>query len=421
MDQPASPPVETVPIDRLYCSPTNPRRNDVAVPHVAASLRRFGWQQPIVARRSGEVIAGNTRLKAAQQLGMTEVPVWWFDGSDIDAAAFAIADNRSHEFAEWDDPALVRLLEELRAEDSLDGVGYDEGEIDRLIAQLDAESADLGEDRVEALPEHSASRPGDLWLLGRHRLLCGSSTSHNDVHRLLDGSAPFLMVTDPPYGVAYDPAWRNQAGLCDTKRTGAVANDDRVDWSAAYALFPGTVAYVWHAGRFAAEVATHLHGCGMEIRAQIVWRKPRFAISRGHYHWQHEPCWYAVRDGESSKWCGDRSQSTVWDIEPCTAADDEATEHGTQKPAECMGRPIRNHGTREDAVYDPFVGSGTTIVAAERLKRRCFAMELDPRYVDVAVRRWQTASGEAATLDGDGRTFDEIAAERAEGDTHEEP
>ncbi len=232
------------------------------------------------------------------------------------------------------------------------------------------------------------------------------------MRRLLGGSIPFLMVTDPPYGVNYDPEWRNQAGLCETERTGTVTNDDRVDWTAAYQLFPGTVAYVWHAGRYAAEFTTHLHHVGLQIRAQIIWRKPRFAISRGAYHWAHEPCWYSVREGSSSKWCGDRSQSTVWDIEAC--ADDEATRHGTQKPVECMGRPIRNHGTREDSVYDPFVGSGTTLIAAERLQRTCFAMELDPGYVDVVVRRWEKATGEQAVLDRDGRTFAEIAEERAE-------
>ena len=412
------PPIELVPITDLFCSPSNPRRNDQAVPHVAASLRRFGWRQPVVAKRSGEVIAGNTRLKAAQQLGMTEVPVWWFDGTDLDATAYAIADNRTSEFAEWDDAGLAALLEQLRAEDSLDGVGFDQGEIDRLVAQLDAQDADLGDDPVEEPPENPTSRTGDLWLLGQHRLLCGDSTHKENVHRLLDGAKPFLMVTDPPYGVEYDPEWRNKAGLCDTKRTGAVTNDDRVDWSAAYELFPGTVAYVWHAGRYAAEFAMSLHKCGLQIRSQIVWRKSRFAISRGHYHWAHEPAWYAVREGASSKWCGDRSQSTVWDIEPNT--DDEATRHGTQKPIECMGRPIRNHGTREDAVYDPFVGSGSTLIAAERLQRRCFAMELDPGYVDVVVRRWEKATGGKATLDHDGRTFEEVAVERQDDETAKE-
>ncbi len=406
--------IRTAPLDSLHQDPSNVRTHDgTNLDAITASLVRFGQAEPLVVQKStGRVIGGNGRLQAMKQLGWSECEIAELDIDDLNATALGIALNRTAELAGWDEPGLTRLLEQLRHEDALDGVGFDEAEIDRLVAQLDADEADLGEDSVEGPPEHPTSRSGDLWQLDRHRLLCGDSTRKEDVRRLLDGTTPFLMVTDPPYGVSYDPDWRNQAGLCETERTGTVTNDDRVDWTAAYQLFPGTVAYVWHAGRYAAEFATHLHEVGLGIRAQIIWRKPRFAISRGHYHWQHEPCWYAVREGSSSKWCGDRSQSTVWDIEPC--ADDEATRHGTQKPVECMGRPIRNHGTREDAVYDPFVGSGSTLIAAERLQRTCFAMELDPGYVDVVVRRWEKATDEQAVLDGDGRTFAEIAEERAE-------
>jgi DNA modification methylase len=386
---------------------------------ICESLARFGQAEPLVVQESsGRVIGGNGRLEAMKLLGWEKCEIVELDVDDAQARALAVALNRTAELADWNEAELTKLLEALREEDALDGVGFDEAEIDRLVAQLAAEEADLDEDSVEERPEHSSSLPGDLWLLGEHRLLCGDSTNRDDVRRLLDGATPFLMVTDPPYGVSYDPEWRNRAGISETKRTGTVSNDDRVDWTAAYELFPGTVAYVWHAGRYAAEFAEHLQSCGLEIRSQIVWRKPRFAISRGHYHWQHEPCWYAVREGKSSKWCGDRSQSTVWDIEPC--ADDEATRHGTQKPVECMGRPIRNHGTRDDAVYDPFVGSGSTLIAAERLKRRCFAMELDPGYVDVVVRRWEKATGEQATLEGDGRSFVEIAEARLLGEEPEE-
>jgi DNA modification methylase len=229
------------------------------------------------------------------------------------------------------------------------------------------------------------------------------------VNRVLAGAVPLLMVTDPPYGVSYHPEWRHDAGLNDSDCVGKVQNDDRVDWTDAYALFPGDVVYAWHAGRFAGEVAQHLAAAGFGIRAQIVWRKPTFAISRGHYHWQHEPCWYAVRDGRTSKWAGDRSQSTVWDI---SNRFPDRSEHGTQKPIECMAKPMQNHGGAADAVYDGFLGSGTTLVAAEQLGRRCFGIEIDPRYCDVAIGRWQKLTGKDATLDGDGRTFAQIAAER---------
>jgi DNA modification methylase len=167
-----------------------------------------------------------------------------------------------------------------------------------------------------------------------------------------------------------------------------------VDWTEAYKLFPGHVAYVWHAARFTADLALNLGQAGLHVRAQIIWRKPRFAIGRGHYHWQHEPCWYAVREGGSAKWCGDRTQSTVWDI---NAKDQDAeTRHGTQKPVECMARPVRNHGVKGDDVYDPFLGSGTTLIACERLGRRCYGLELSPAYCDVIVHRYENFTGKKA-------------------------
>ena len=403
--------VEWVSAGRLFCSPANPRRNDDAVPHVAASLRRFGWQQPIVARPSGEVVAGNTRFKAAQSLGLTELPVAWFDGSDLDAAAYKIADNRTHEFATWDDATLARILEQLRVEDALEGVGFSDADIDQLLADLAAgqppqELADPGPGEP---PEEPVSRLGDLWLPGDHRLLCGDSTMPDDVARLLAGERPLLMVTDPPYGVEYDPDWRNQAGVSQTARTGKVLNDDRADWTDAWRLFTGDVAYVWHAGRSCGQVAANLSQADFEIRAQIIWAKSRFALSRGNYHWQHEPCWYAVRRGATAHWVGDRTQSTIWEIG--STDDGQWTPHGTQKPLECMERPMRNHDA--PSVYEPFSGSGTSLIAAGRLRRRCFAMELDPGYVDVALRRWEQATGKQAVLEATGETFAATQSERA--------
>jgi len=237
LDKPASAPVEIVPISRLFCSPTNPRRNDDAVPHVAASIRRFGWQQPIVARRSGEVIAGNTRLKAAQQLGMTEVPVWWFDGSDLDAVAFSVADNRTHDFAQWNEPELARLLGQLRKEDSLDGVGYSTEDIDALIQQLrEQEEIDKGltDDGPDEPPAVAMARTGDLWILGEHRLLCGDSTSLKDVLRVLAGDKASLCATDPPYLVDYtgerpnDSGSRTTTACMSTTRSGSATGTARL-------------------------------------------------------------------------------------------------------------------------------------------------------------------------------------------------
>jgi DNA modification methylase len=249
-------------------------------------------------------------------------------------------------------------------------------------------------------------------LLGRHRLLCGDATSAADVARLLDGARPHLMVTDPPYGVDYDPAWRNEAGVSTTLRTGRVTNDDRADWREAWALFPGDVAYVWHAGVHARTVIESLEAAGFVIRSQIVWAKPRLVLGRGDYHWQHEPCLYAVRKGATGHWQGARDQTTLWQIAMVGAEDDAETVHGTRKPLECMRRPIVNNSAPGATVYDPFLGSGTTLIAAELTGRVCVAMEIDPRYCDVTIERWQRLTRSAAILDGDGRSFADLKDQR---------
>jgi len=228
--------------------------------------------------------------------------------------------------------------------------------------------------------------PGAIFAISgnaEHRIMVGDSTDPDTVAALLDGAEPFLMVTDPPYGVDYTPAWREIVGV---RREGRVANDDRVDWREAYDLFPGRVAYVWHAGRYVAEVILSLAGAGLLLKSQIVWRKPSSIIGRGHYHWSHEPCLFAARSG-SVKWKGGTTESSVWDINHRASDQEHKGNHGTQKPLECMGRPIRNHGTATDAVYDPFLGSGTTTVAAERLGRPSFGMEIDPIYAAVCLER----------------------------------
>jgi DNA modification methylase len=230
------------------------------------------------------------------------------------------------------------------------------------------------------------------------------------VARLLGEVRPHLMVTDPPYGVSYDPGWRNRSGLSATKRTGKVLNDDRADWREAWALFPGEVAYVWHGALHAAMVAGSLEAAGFAVRSQIIWAKERLVLSRGDYHWQHEPCWYAVRAKGKGHWSGDRRQTTLWQI--ASRDQDAATVHGTQKPVEAMRRPMLNNASRGQAVYEPFSGSGTSIIAAETTGRVCLAMELDPAYVDVAVTRWQDFTGETAVLEGEGLTLEQARAAR---------
>ena len=316
-------------------------------------------------------------------------------------------DNRSHEEAAWDMDLLPLELEDLKALSfDLELTGFDDQELGRLLSYEGMQGL-TDENAVPEAPEQPRSKLGDVWLLGNHRLVCGDCTDPAIVAKCLGQVKPHLMVTDPPYGVQYDPAWRNDAGV-NKQRRGAVANDERCDWSEAWALFPGSVVYCWHAGKHAAVVQESLERCGFEIRSQIIWAKNRFALSRGNYHWQHEPCWYAVKTGGDAQWLGDRSQSTLWQIQ----VENLDTNHGTQKPVECMRRPMLNNSSPGQAVYEPFCGSGTSIIAAEQTGRICYAIELNPIYVDVAVKRWQEFTGQKAKLEATGEAFDAVAPEQ---------
>jgi DNA modification methylase len=406
--------VENWPVDRVIPYARNPRRNEAAVAKVAASIREFGFRQPIVVDHAGVIIVGHTRLMAAQRLGLAAVPVHVAEGlTPAQVKAYRLADNRTHEEAEWDTELLSLELGDLRDLDfDLGLTSFDDDEIARALAEGAEGLTDP--DDVPAVPESPVTRPREVWLLGRHRLVCGDCTDATTVARALDGVVPHLMVTDPPYGVEYDPAWRERAGLVGGGGArGMVLNDDRADWREAWALFPGEVAYVWHGALHAPVVAESLEACGFAIRAQIIWDKTRLVIGRGDYHWQHEPAWYAVRKGRTGHWTGDRTQTTVWPI----AHFKSDTGHGTQKPVACMQRPIENNSCPGQAVYDPFCGSGTTIIAAEMGGRACHAAELDPAYVDVTLTRWQAFTGQSAILEASGASFDEVTAERTAGTT----
>ncbi len=401
--------VETWPVARLIPYARNPRKNDTAVEQMCGAIKEFGFRIPIVAKSDGTVVDGHLRLKAAQRMGLTDVPVALADDlSEAQIKAFRLLANRSANWAAWDDELLSLEFQDLRDLGfDLGLTGFDAGEIAAFLA--DPVGGLTDPDDVPTVPEHPVSRLGDVWVLGGHRLICGDCTDPTTVERVLAGVTPHLMVTDPPYGVEYDPTWRNRAGVSASARTGAVLNDHRADWREAWALFPGDVAYVWHGALHAATVADSLTACGFAIRAQIVWAKERLVMSRGHYHWQHEPAWYAVRG--TGHWTGDRKQTTLWSIP--SRDQDAVTTHGTQKPVECMRRPMLNNSCPGQAVYEPFSGSGTTIIAAETTGRVCHAIELDPKYVDVAVTRWQAFTGKEALLDGTDRTFAAIAGERA--------
>ena len=408
--------IETWCLSKLAPYARNARRNDHAVDRMVASIQEFGCRIPLLARSNGEIIDGHLRLKAALKMGLNEIPVIVCDDwTEAQVKAFRLLVNRSATWADWDTELVALEIQELKSLDfDVELTGFDPIEIDEFLfaGQSTAEEA------VLEVPGEAVTQLGDRWRCGQHLVLCGDATNQEAVRLLLSTAKPVLMVTDPPYGVSLDPTWRERAGLGRQRQVGRIRNDNQVDWSKAWQLFDGDVAYIWHAGVHAAEVARGLESVGFRIRAQIIWAKQHFALGRGDLHWQHEPCWYCVREGKSSHWCGDRTQSTLWtvpNLNPIGGLRDEAaTGHSAQKPIELMRRPILNNTQRGEIVYEPFLGSGTTLIAAELTERICYGLEIDPRYVDLIVRRWQQLTGHQAVLEADGRSFDDVCTERAD-------
>lgn len=402
-----------VALDLLKPYENNARtHSDEQVAEIAASVKEFGWTTPLLVSRETvpgsdefiyRIIAGHGRLKAATLLGMTGVPCIDCTGlSPAQLRALVLADNKIALNAGWDKKLLKSELLDL-PDNLLNLTGFDAIELNALIGRV---IPIVGEDDSPSTPGAAVTVPGDCWLLGSHRVKCGDATSATDTADVLIGAIPNLMVTDPPYGVEYDAEFRNDIRRADGSRVGAravgkVMNDDRADWREAWALFPGKIAYVWCASMFNDVVIASLEACDFKRRAQIIWAKNQLAIGRGDYHWQHEPCWYAVKG--TGNWTGDRSQSTLWEIDKPSKSE---TGHSTQKPVECMRRPMQNNSLPGDIVYDPFLGSGTSIIAAESCGRVCYGLELNPAYVDVIVRRWQEFSGKKAVHAATAALFD---------------
>jgi DNA modification methylase len=369
-------------LSQLKLNEANPRFiKDDKFKKLIASIKDFPKMmelRPIVYDPVGNVIlGGNMRYRALVELGYKEIPDAWTKPADQltddEKQRFIIEDNVG--FGEWDWDMLANEWDE----EELKGWGMD--------IPVNFNTGEVHEDDYEVPDDIETDIVlGDIFEIGQHRLLCGDSTRAEDVEKLLQGKEPYLIVTDPPYGVVYDANWRNEADRANGRPIGAMAtmkvnNDDNAYWSETWSLSPSKVAYVWHAGRHAKTVQESLEACEFIIRSQVIWVKNNIVISRGDYHWKHEPCWYAVKKGNKGNWAGDRKQTTVWDIDKPLKSE---TGHSTQKPVECMARPIKNH---DGDVYDPFLGSGTTMVAAHQLNRKCYGMEIDPKYCQVIIER----------------------------------
>jgi DNA modification methylase len=429
----AAPGIRTFKLSQLKAAEYNPRTiDDAAMAGLTKSIERFGCVEPIVVNVRGganRIVGGHQRLKALAALGVKQCICVTVNCNEADEKLLNLSLNNpliQGQFIEQIGEYIAALQKEIPRDSAF---------LDMRIAELADEIQASGkegltpDDQIPEPPKKPKTKTGDLYILGQHKLFCGDSTSKESVAACLQKERPLLMVTDPPYGVQYDPAWRHKIGVNNSTRTGAVANDNRASWSEAFNLFHPDVAYIWHSGLHAMEVERSLSACGLELRAQIIWVKQRFVLSRGHYHWRHEPCFYAVRGNGGGQWRGNRKHSTVWadiidhfaempdmlvceiDAETLYAfeagrttvwriAYDKGTEtiHSTQKPVECMARPMRHNSSEGDAVCDPFLGTGSSIIAAEKFNRRCFGMEIDPIYCDVIVRRWEEYTGKKAEL-----------------------
>jgi DNA modification methylase len=376
-----------------------------------AAERGLTEARPVIARRSDNVvIAGNMRVAGARELGWETIPTVFVDVDELRAATWMFLDNR--QFGEDDEDLAAELLAELKERGGdLELTGFARAETDALLRRLLRRDRDP--DLVLPLTaEEPESKLGCVYELGAHRVMCGDATNPEHVRALLDGAAPILLATDPPYGIGLDNGWRDRAGI--NRRSGSaggrgggqpregyahtsIVGDDRCDWSGAYELVPSlSVAYVWVASARACAVEAGLERIGFGVRQQIIWDKGLFTLSRQHYHWAHEPCLYATRKGGRVPWYGLRNQSTVWRaaspkmvMASADGAADARLDHATQKPVALFTTPITNHLGEGGLVYDPFAGSGTSVIAAELTGRICYALELDPRCCDLIRRRWQ--------------------------------
>lgn len=385
----------------------NPRRNTSAIGPVAKSIQRFGWTNPILARRADKVVvAGHTRLEAAKSLKLDKVPVIWLDLDPVSSRLYNLADNKLAEVAEWDAGALADMLRELAKEDAagLALAGFGADEVARILAETEGPKGGLTDaDDAPEPPAESYVRPGELYRLGDHEIMCGDSTKPEQVGSLMAGEAADMCWTDPPYNVDLEASSAGYNAKRKTRPSKNIANDNMGEafpgfcsafsGSIAQVLKPGALLYMAMSAKEWPTVHGALVGAGFHWSSSIIWLKDSLVLGRKDYHSRYEPIWYGWREGAGRLVeLEDRKQDDIWEI----ARPKRSEQHPTMKPVELVARALENSSKPGALVFEPFSGSGTTIIACERTRRRCRAIELEPRYVQVAIERWEAFTGRKA-------------------------
>lgn len=390
--------VVEMPIEQVMPYENNPRINDDAVQETANSIKEFGWQQPIVVDKDNVIIVGHTRLKAAKQLGLTKVPVVIADKlSDEQVKAYRLADNKTGELADWDLELLDLELNDITELDMTD-FGFDD-------VMEGAEDEIIEDEFDEEVPEEPKAKLGQIWQLGRHRLMCGDSTDQEQVKTLMGGQKADLLLTDPPYNVDYSSKNYGRNKASKTRKNNQIANDKMtpqdfkkflglVFSNARENMKSGASFYIWFSDLATVEFNQAANESGLIIKETLIWVKNHFVLGKQDYQHKHEPCLYGWVAGGSHSWYSDRKQTTILNFDKPLRSD----LHPTMKPVALFDYQIKNNTKTEDVVLDLFGGSGTTIMACEQNGRNAFAMEYDPKYVDVIIKRWEDFTGEKAKL-----------------------
>lgn len=397
--------IEQIGIATLIPFAKNSRtHSDAQVAQIAGSIREFGFTNPVLIDEANGIIAGHGRVMAARKLKLTEVPcIRLAHLSDAQKRAYVIADNKLALNAGWDEAMLKLELADLKALDfDLDLTGFNTDEIDALLAEKGAEGLTDPDDTPEP-PVEPVTRLGDVWVCGQHRVMCGSSLEMTAMERLCGDQRVDMLLTDPPYNVAYTGK---------TKDALTIQNDSMGDEAfrtflrdafvtADAVLKPGAVFYVWHADSEGYNFRGACRDAGWRVRQCLIWQKSSMVMGRQDYHWQHEPCLYGWKDGAGHLWASDRKQTTLLKFDRPSRSED----HPTMKPVALFEYQLLNNTKGGDIVLDSFGGSGTTLIAAEKNGRIARIMELDPKYVDVIVRRWEDFTGQKAVLESTGEPF----------------